>query len=406
LTAADNAAASLFERACELLPEPDIGRLELLPELSETLIDLGRLDDARVCVEEVIGAPRESHAERLGAEAHLMKLLLELRAGEWEPAPEEAVPQIEVAINLFTAAGDDRWLAKAYRVLANVHGSLSEYGEAATACLRSLEHARLVGDGREQRRAATVYALAACWGPTPVDEAIPRCEAILEEISANRLSSAWVGCLLANLQAMRGDIARGRELYRTARASIEELGGQSFHLAWTSLSGSRVEMLAGDPEAAEHELRRASDLLKGMDAPAPYLLATLTALLARAVYEQNRFDEAERLTRRAEELAQSGDIETQVAWMAVRAKVLAHKGRLEQAATLAQDAVQLLLDTDFVVMKVEALLDLGDVFAHMGDEKASWAFREALQLAERKGNVLAVSKAGLLLDRLEAQPTT
>jgi class 3 adenylate cyclase/tetratricopeptide (TPR) repeat protein len=397
-----SAAANLLERACNLLPELDPMRLELLPDLGEAFIDLGRFEDARVVLESGRDGARATGDTRLAAETQVMQLLLRRRAGESDQWSESAVPQLEVAIDVFTQAGDHLGLAKAFRVLGYVHGIACQYAEAAAACERGLEYARLAGIRVEERAAATSYALAACWGPTPVDEATERCEAILEQVGSNRLSRGWVLCLLAHLTAMRGDFDRARQLYRDGCGAIQEVAGEGWHLAWTSLSASRVEMLAGDPAAAERELRRAVGLLESMGEE--YLLSTVTALLARSVCAQDRLDEALALTARAEELAGIDDVETQAEWRAVRASVLVRRGRLDEAAALSQAALQLLLPTDSAVMKVEALMELGDVFGHLGDDQASWAVREALQFAERKGDVVAAAKAQELLGRLEAQP--
>ncbi len=47
------------------------------------------------------------------------------------------------------------------------------------AAEQAIEHARLAGDVRQEARAVTTYATAALHGPTPVDEAIRRCEEIV-----------------------------------------------------------------------------------------------------------------------------------------------------------------------------------------------------------------------------------
>ncbi|MFN2628746.1 MAG: adenylate/guanylate cyclase domain-containing protein [Gaiellaceae bacterium] len=397
-----SAAANLLERAAALLPQLDRTRLALLPDLGSLLIDLGRYDDARAVLGDSIAAAREVEDRCLGAEATLFNLLLQLRAGETEQWIERAVPQIEVAIDVFTEAGEDVRLAKAHLVLAYVHGTACRYGEAADACARGLEHARRAGSGPEQRANATSYALAACWGPTPIEEAVEHCETILAQVSENRLSAAWVVCLLGHLRAMQGDFEQGRQLLQESRSLIEELGGQTWHLAWTSLSAARIEMLAGDPGRAEVALSDAAESLDQMGER--YLLSTVTAMLARAVYAQDRLDEAIALTQRAQELAGEDDVETQALWRSVRAKSFARYGRFDEAKMLVQDALQMVLATDSSVMKVEALVDLGEVLRELGDDTAAWAFREALQLAERKGNLVAAAEARTQLGRLQEQP--
>ena len=248
---------------------------------------------------------------------------------------------------------------------------------------------------------ATSYALAACWGPTPVDEAVARCEAVLEQVAVSRLSRGWVTCILGHLQAMRSDFELARRLCRDGRSAMEELG-EGWYVAWTSLAAARVEFLAGDAVEAERELRRGADLLERMGER--YLRSTVTALQARAVFAQGRLDEAYELTELAEELAGVDDVETQAAWRSVRAVVLANRDQFEEAKPLAQEALQLLLDIDSAVMKVEALADLAEVFGRTGHEGAAWALAEARKLAALKGNTAAIAALGRLAGRLDSQP--
>jgi class 3 adenylate cyclase/tetratricopeptide (TPR) repeat protein len=392
-----SAATNLLQRASGLLPEQDPARLALLPELGEALIDVGRFSDADAVLEEAVGLARTIGDARLGTDAQLRRLLLELRTGDAERWSETAVPQIEEAIAVFTNIADHAGLARAYRVLGYVHGTACNYAQAADACERALQHAREAGDAKEERINATSYALALCWGPTPVDEAIARTEAILEQVAGSRLSRGWVLCLLAHLRAMEGQFETARTLYQDGRAAMEEIA-QGWFVAWTSLSTGRVEMLAGDYPAAERELRRGIDLLEQMGER--YLRSTLTGLLARAVLEQDRLDEAESLTRQAEELTGADDVETQATWRAVRARVLSRTGAHDEAAELGSEVLQLLLPTDSAVMKVEALGDLGEVFQDHTEPAFTWVLTEAIKLAELKGNVAAAAQLRAALGRL------
>jgi predicted ATPase/class 3 adenylate cyclase len=395
------AAANLLERASRLVPAHDPLRLGLLPELAEAQLDIGRFDDTRATLSDAAGAAEATRSSELSAAATLIRLLLELRTGGSDEWSREAVPKIEQAIEVFTAVGNDAGLARAWRLLGYVHGTACRYGDAAQACERALEHARRSGDQREERVNATSYALAACWGPTPVDEAIARCEAMLERVEASRLSRGWVACVLGHLHAMRGDFEQARTLGHDGRAQIAELG-QGWYVAWTALPLARVEVLAGDHAAAATELRRADELLEQMGEH--YLRSTVVALLARSEFAQGRLEKAYELTELAEELSGADDVETQAAWRSVRAVILASQGRFEAAAPLAQDAVQLLLDTDSTVMKAEALGDLAEVYALASDTDADWALQEARTLAERKGNVAGAAAVATLAGRLEALP--
>ena len=55
------------------------------------------------------------------------------------------------------------------------------------------------------------------------------------------------------------------------------------------------------------------------------LLSTSAALLARALHEQGRDDEAEALCQTSERLADEQDVITHVMWRGVRARILANR---------------------------------------------------------------------------------
>lgn len=124
------------------------------------------------------------------------------------------------------------------------------------------------------------------------------------------------------------------------------------------------------------------------------LLATTAALLAQAVYEQGRLDEADGLCQVSEEIAAPEDLTTQVVWRGVRAKIRARRGEPGLAITLAGDAVRLAKPTDLLVIQADALLDLADVMAIAGrPADAQSAARRGLELYERKGNVVSAARA-------------
>src|SRR5215218_8087335 len=83
---------------------------------------------------------------------------------------------------------------------------------------RAVNHAVRAGDEQGRADAMTWLASAAREGPTPVMEAIPRCEAILEQLQANRRSQADTMRPLASMHAMAGRLDRARELFDRANA--------------------------------------------------------------------------------------------------------------------------------------------------------------------------------------------
>ena len=91
---------------------------------------------------------------------------------------------------------------------------------------------------------------------------------------------------------------------------------------------------------------------------------------------------------------------------AARAKLLARAGDVEAAERLAREAVALAEETpDFLLLRGDAVLDLGEVLAATRERPAAvGATEEALELYERKGNVVSASAARRRLTQLEKDP--
>jgi len=396
------AAANLLRRAANLLPARDPARLELLPDLGEALTDIGEFAWAQVFLEEAVEAGKELGDDRLRAHAVLVRLLLDGQTAEDEGWSERALTESQAVIPALKAAGDHSGLALAHRMIAWAHANSCHWGDAAAAVESVLEHAEAARDDRQHRRAASQYAIAALYGPTPVPEAIEQCERIIEHVDGDRRAQGLVMNCLARLEAMRGDFAEGRSLYREARAMVEDIG-RSVLACSMSRDACGVEMLAGDPAAAEAMLRRDYEALGEMGEK--YALSTVAGELARAVLAQGRGEEAEQLTEEAEALTAEDDLVSQALWRSVRSHALASRGDPAGACALAETAVALLRRTDDSVAQADALVDLGEVQRAAGRHaEAKASVQEALALHEAKGNVVAAKRASDLLQTLADAP--
>src|SRR5438270_12703106 len=91
------------------------------------------------------------------------------------------------------------------------------------------------------------------------------------------------------MHAMQGNFASAREEYRRARGMLEELGW-TFTAALGSIVSGPIEMLAGDPAAAEVELRRDYETLDRLGDR--NYISTIAAYLAEALYRRGRYDES------------------------------------------------------------------------------------------------------------------
>ncbi len=392
------AAANLLRRAASLLPEEDENRLALLPLLGEAFMETGEFPWAEVFLEEAVQESLRRGYDGLHRDAVLTRLLVIHHVtndlASWR---SEVVREVELMLPDAERELDHALLAKAWRLVGFVHGSICRWGEQVAAVERALEHARLAGDTRLEARLTAAYTIGLCDGPTPVGEAIERCEEIAGRGLADRQAEALVLCSLAYLRSMQGDFDDARELYGRASDLLRDLGGAVL-AASTSLASARVELLAGEPARAELELARDYEELAALGER--YFLPLVAAHLAQAVQAQGRHAEAAKLAASARELADEDDVEAQALWRRVRAKALAHDGRLDEAERLARESMDVLAPTDAPVMRADALVDLAEVLPARDEPERHEALLEARRLYELKGNVVAATRARHLLDDL------
>jgi tetratricopeptide (TPR) repeat protein len=116
---------------------------------------------------------------------------------------------------------------------------------------------------------------------------------------------------------------------------------------------------------------------------------------------QGAFEEAEQWTHVAEEHAAADDVEAQMMWRPVRARIYAERGSLEIAETLAREGVQLSDQTDDLNRRAEAYRYLGEVLRRAArPDESSVAFERALELHRRKGNLMGAALVRALIDEL------
>jgi class 3 adenylate cyclase/Flp pilus assembly protein TadD len=389
-----SAAANLLRRAAMLLPEGDPSRLELIPDLGEALLEVGEFPWAELFLQEAIDV--RSDGDGLGA-ALASLLLMRLKgqaAGSTERWSERLVEEARRTISTSDASSDDATLASIWRLLAWAHGTSCRWGLATASAEHAIEHARLANDARQIGRAAGQYAIAALHGPTPVSEAIRRCEDLASEAQGDRRTQGLVTSHLAALLAMRGDFEEARRLYVDAQAMLDELGPTVVG-ASTSLASSVVERLSGDLAAAERELRRDYEALTELGEK--YLLSSVAAELARVLYDQEQLGEAEQMSQQAQEFADADDIASQTLWRTVYARILSRNGKGKAALDLMREAIELVEPTDSVVAQAETLVDLAEVLRQSGHgTDADRVLEDALALYEAKENAVAAEALRVL----------
>jgi ATP/maltotriose-dependent transcriptional regulator MalT len=362
----------------------------MLAALGGALAEAGRLADAdRVLSAAIVEDDRGGIAARARVEQQFVRL----HAGQ-RTSVDEARAVANAALEELQRRHDDLGQCQALRLRAWVDWTESQAAAADDAWSRAATHASRAGEERMLYDILGWRASAAVFGPMPAPAAIVHCEQIREQVKASPLGVAVTLHPLALLHAMTGDFELARRLIREGHEILDDLGRMEFAV---SHHESMVEMLAGRPASAEAALRPGYETLERMGERA--LLATTAALLAQAVYAQERLDEADALCGVSEEVAAPEDLTTQVVWRSVRAKISACRGELTHAIRLAEEGVRLAEPTDLLVIHADACLDLADVMAIAGQpHEAQAAAHRGLELYERKGNLVSAARARSLLN--------
>ncbi len=166
--------------------------------------------------------------------------------------------------------------------------------------------------------------------------------------------------------------------------------------ALTSINSGPVELLAGDPVAAEAELRRDYDALESLGEK--NYISTTAAFLAEALSEQGRDEEADTFTRISQEIAAPDDILTQYLWRCVRGKVLARRGAFEAAEAIVREGLDIIRAAEEPDSQGNALLTLAVVLRAAGrEDEALVAAGESAELFDRKGSTVSAARARAFL---------
>ena len=382
------AATNLIQRAVALLPERDPRRPGLMYQLGDAQFETGEYGTAIETLHAAEEAATALEAVGLAARAQLKALLIVYLTGTGalEASPEAVVRE---SIATFEQLADEAGLADAWRFMANLRIADARYGAATEALEQVIDHAQRAGDSLLERRMGPVLAGAAFNGPMPAPEVIGLCEALIGRSGGDRKAEAQILRVLAHAHAMRGNFALARTEYQRARRDLEELGW-TFDAAVTSLDSGRIELLAGDPSAAEAELRRDYDTLERLGER--NYISTVAAVLAEALYRQGRNADAEVFAARSAEIAAPDDVVTQFLWRLVRAKLHAHEGAFDDAIKLANEAVALTRQSDDLIEQANALMDLAEVQTAAGSTtEAGKARRRAISLYKRKGDIASAA---------------
>jgi class 3 adenylate cyclase len=376
------AAANLLERALAL---SGLGgdRPAIVRELGVARWRIGDLANATAATDEAIelaavaGDLRQEWHARLDRAARIR-----VQRGHDDDLAAVATE----AVRVFGSLGDDRGLSQAWRRLALVSLTDWRFADAAEQAGRALEHARRAGDGSENAGLADVLCTALLFGAEPADAASRRCLELLDELEPAQPVTAAVSSTLAVLRAMQGSFAESRALRVEAAAIYDGLGARLQRAGLAELSAS-AELLAGDLEAAERELRHAFGVF--LDVGSTALAGFNAARLARLAVGRDGLDAADERLGFAREHVDQADLDGLVELRLAEAHVALAHGRRDEALQLAEEACAAVGDTESLTYRAEAAA----LRAAILDEEPA----EAVELYERKGNVAAAARLRALV---------
>ena len=313
------------------------------------------------------------------------------------PADPDALRSVaRRAIAVFEATGSDADLADAWQLMGVAELAAGDRGTQLVALERARGHAIASGDTRRQIEAWNEVGGAMLFGRTPVDDVLSFLDEELAWARARGLAAVEADALLGGpyLYARIGRFDEARDRLERSKAICRELG-IAYGLAEAHMAGAEMEMLAGDAESAERELRDA--IRVAVEMGASRYVALYRTRLAHVLIALGRDQDALTELEQAREL-----FGVAPKWRAARARVLASRGETEEAVRLAHEAVDSLAGTDDITARAEILVDLAEVLREHGDPAgAAEALAEAVALHEEKGNVLPAERCRQLLGAVQ-----
>ncbi len=379
-------AIGLMSRARELIHDPPAERCQLLLDLSRAHTWNMEDESAGVVAREALLLSSELGDAGLLARAEIAEMYAQPAA---TAAGAEFAADVDSLIETLTALDDEWGLARAWELRMGTAQALMHGDLAVVAAQNVVVHARRSNQRTLELETLLELAGQSVWGATPVPEAIARCQHAVDAAAGDPRRRAKLTSMIAALEAMQGNFGRAGAL-RSDHQAIDADLGTRVDMFYQAQFWATVDALCGDHAAAEAILRAS---IGAIDADAD-LIAVNRDMMAQAILSQGRFDEADALARESEHAASLPSDAFGAVWRRIRARVLAHRGRCDEAVQLALAAAALMATTDYLHDRADTQLDLAIVLRAAGRrDDAANAARDAVRLWEMKGNTVSAPAA-------------
>ncbi len=215
--------------------------------------------------------------------------------------------------------------------------------------------------------------------PIPADVAVDRVEQLLQDVSGEPYAEEGVLMALAMLYAYSGRIGDARAAIARSKAILNGFASK-LGLAFSAYVAGQIDLIAGDPAAAERGFREGYEAFRAMGEQG--YLGHLAGSLAEALYAQGRLDEAQQMTEEAETTAGPSETDARAIWRSAKAKVLARRGEFPAARQLIAEAEAEISSTSWV-NRATVLMAKAEVSQLAGaHDQAAASLRAALRIYE------------------------
>jgi tetratricopeptide (TPR) repeat protein len=380
----DWAGGALLARAAELV-RPH--RLDLVLELETAYASFDL--PAAVKTAEAAAERAEAEGDHSGATlGRASALFLRSHAGELD-AVDEVIALCRAVLPDEEERADPRRLWLLWEMLGSAANFHQQHDDNVEAALQALRYRRLAG--YPGAMADVEWVLIG--GPRPVAEAMR----LIDELAASRPPGSQ-DLSRAVFLAMLGNLDEARSLAEARTSHLREVTGTTPRLALRSLA--MIEGIGGDRQRACQYRAAALEFVGS-----PIAAATEKGNLARELCYLGRVDEAEQLLDEARAVPSPGS-GIRVMATAAEALLLARRGELEQAETLARTAVATAeTRTDSVPWQAYTHEDLATVLERAGrTNDAREELERALAIWERKGCLPCADRIRAQIDSLGRTP--
>jgi tetratricopeptide (TPR) repeat protein len=395
------AVTNLLGRAVALFPSSDPRRLAILPQLGRALNDAGQWDRAEAVLTEAVETGLANGDRGMAADAAVARTDLRIHRSP-NTTHKQVRAELADAVSVFEELGNKAGLARALTLAGQLRFWAGESAAAIDDLEQAANHARAAGDRFQELYSLGYVAIASLNGPEPVTEALERNGQLRLRVGgASTRIDVTIIRSRAYQEAMRGHIDDARDLVNASLALATELGLE-VGITGVLFEAGEIELLADDPQAAEQFLRPAVDQLLSIGDQGHFV--TIAPVLAESLLAQGKDAEAEALIELVEQWAIEDDLDPQISMRRVRSLILARRNEFDEAERVARRAVELADGTDFLDIRARTVENLGYVLRLAGRaDEAVAELRRAIALHEQKGNIVAAARATAALS---GAPTT